>query len=355
LKVRILDRRGWRLEVRPETEEDLWVLRNTLRPGDLVTGRTLRDVSVRGGEARRRPVVVTMKLKYADFQAFTGRLRLYGVIVEGPEEYGLKGKHHAMTIAPGQSFVVEREGGWDPRVLERLRSSGPRGKAVVAAVDYDEYAVAVIAPHGYKVVVEEAASLPGKDDPSRDQALERYVEKVAREVLDQATRENAKVTLIAGPGPLKEMVASKLKEMAGSLQVYTDSTSMGGRAGVEEALRRPVLREALQEYSVVQAESWLEEAMKVAARDPDRVAFGAERVREAAKLGAVEKLVVVDELLYTVEDEVREAVDEALLEAERKRGLILIVPADSPIGERLRLMGGIVALLRYPLPLTRER
>jgi protein pelota len=350
LKIRVLDRRGWRLEIRPESEEDLWVLRNTLRPGDLVTGKTLRDVSIKGGEARRRPIVVTMRLKYADFQAFTGKLRLYGIIVEGPEEYGLKGKHHAMTVSPGQSIIVEREGGWDPRVLEKLKSSGPRGKAIVAAVDYDEYAVAVIAPHGYRVAFEASASLPGKDDPSRDQALERYVEKVARDVLDQASQERARVVVIAGPGPLKEMVAGKLKEMASSLHIYLDSTSMGGRAGIEEALRRPVVREALQEYSMVQAESWLEELMKVAARDPDRVAFGVERVREAARLGAVDKLIVIDELLYTIEDEVREAVDEALLEAERKRGLVLIVPADSPVGERLRLMGGIAALLRFPLP-----
>jgi len=344
-----LDRRGWRLELRPEGEEDLWVLRNLLRPGDLVTGKTLRDISIGGGEARRKPVIVTMRLKYADFQAFTGKLRLYGVIVEDPGEYGLKGRHHAMIVAPGQAIVVEREGGWDPKVLERLKSSGPRGKAVVAAVDYDEYAVAVIAPYGYRVAVEAYVSLPGKDDPSRDQALERYVERIARDVLEQASQERARVVVITGPGPLKEVVAGKLRGLARDLHVYLDSTSMGGRAGVEEALRRPVIREALREYSMVQAESWLEELMGIAAREPDRVAFGVERVRDAARLGAVDKLIVIDELLYTIEDKVREAVDEALLETEKRRGLVLIVPTDSPVGERLKLMGGIVAVLRFSL------
>ncbi len=351
MKIRVLDRRGWRLEVRPESEEDLWVLRNTLRPGDLVTGRTLRDVAVKGSESKRRkPVTVTMRVKYVEFQPFTGRLRIYGVIVEGPEEYGLKGKHHAMTVSPGQVIVVEREGGWSRRVVERLESSGPRGRAVVAAVDYDEYAIAVVALHGYRVVAEGSASLPGKDDPARDQALSHYVDTVARLIVETASREGARVVVVAGPGPLKEEVASKVRLQASTLKVYTDSTSMGGTTGIGEALRRPLIREALREYSLVEAEAWLEEAMKVAAREPERVAFGVDAVLEAARLGAAAKVLVADELLYSIEDSIREAVDEALAEAEKRRAEILIVPAESPIGEKLKPLGGVIAILRFPLP-----
>jgi len=352
LRVRILDRRGWRIEVRPESEEDLWVLRNTLRPGDLVTGRTLRDVAVKGSEEKRRkPVIVTLELKAAEFQPFTGRLRLYGVIVEGPEEYGLRGKHHAMTIEPGQVVVIERRGGWSGSSLRRLESSGPRGRAVLAAVDYEEYAIALLAVHGYRLVAEGYSNIPGKDDPTRDQAVRGYIEKIARLVVETASREGARVAVIAGPGPLKEDVAAKVKELAGSLSVYVDTVSMGGRAGIGEIVRRPVVREALKEYSIIRGEEVLEEIMRAAARSPDRVVFGAEKVLAASRLGAVEALIVVDELLYTIDDEVREAVDEALENTERTRGEIVIVPADSPIGDKLKPLGGVAALLRFPLPI----
>ncbi|MEB3852036.1 MAG: mRNA surveillance protein Pelota, partial [Desulfurococcales archaeon] len=50
------------------------------------------------------------------------------------------------------------------------------------------------------------------------------------------------------------------------------------------------------------------------------------------------------------DDEEREAAQEALEEAEARRAEVLIVPADSPVGERLRPLGGVVAVLRYPVP-----
>nr|MEB3851096.1 mRNA surveillance protein Pelota [Desulfurococcales archaeon] len=351
MHVRVLDRRRRRIEVRPESEEDLWVLRNTLRPGDLVTGRTLRDVAVKGSDSKqRRPIVVTLRLKTAEFQPFTGKLRLYGVIVEGPEEYGLRGRHHAMTVSPGQAVVVERESGWPERALERLRSSGPRGRAVVAAVDYDEYAVALVALQGYRVVAEGSSRLPGKDDPTRDEELERYASRLARLIVETASREGARVVVVAGPGPLKEDVARRVREAAPNLKVYVDSTSMGGSAGVSEALRRPTIARALREYSLVEAEAWLEDAMRVAAREPDRVVFGARAARAAAAMGAVERIIASDEVLYTIDDEEREAAQEALEEAEARRAEVLIVPADSPVGERLRPLGGVVAVLRYPVP-----
>lgn len=351
MQVRILDRRGWRIEVRPESEEDLWVLRNTLRPGDLVTGKTLRDVAIKGSESKqRRPIIVTLRLKAAEFQPFTGRLRLYGVIVEGPEEYGLKGRHHAMTVSPGQAIVVEREGGWPPTAIERLRSSGPRGRAIVAAVDYDEYAVAVVALQGYRVVAEGSSRLPGKDDPARDQELERYAAEVARLVIDAASKENARVVVIAGPGPLKEEIARRVEEAARGLRVHVDSTSMGGTAGLREALRRPLVHRALREYSLVEAEAWLEDAMRLAVREPDRVVFGARASRAAARLGAIERMIVSDDMLYTIDDDAREAAQEALEAAEATRANVLIVPAESPVGERLKPLGGIVSILRYPLP-----
>ena len=67
-------------------------------------------------------------------------------------------------------------------------------------------------------------------------------------------------------------------------------------------------------------------------------------------MGAVDKLVVVDELLYALDDDLRETITRAVEEAEKRKARVIIVPRDSPVGERLFLMGGIAALLRYPVP-----
>jgi len=350
LKVEVLDSRGRRVRVRPESEEDLWRLRLVLRPGDVAVVRTVRDVVVGGGRKEKVPMTLAIRVKSVEFQPFTGRLRLHGVIVDGPDEWGVKGKHHSATIAPGQQVVLERGEGWGEAELARLRSPTAKGTVVVAAVDYDEWGVAVAAPHGFEIVREEAVAMPGKDDPGREEAVRRLVEEAAKAIVEAASRYSARAAVIVGPGPLKEEVAARVRASAPSLRVIVDEASMGGRSGVLEALRRGSIAEALGEYSVFRAEAIIEEFLRRFARKPDTVAYGPRDVLAAARLGAVEALAVNEEMLYTLDDEARRAVDEALLAAERSRAEIVIVPRGSPPAERIEKLGGIIALLRYPLP-----
>ena len=86
--MRIIDvsNKGRVVKVYIESEEDLWTLKILLRPGDLVEGLTTRDVAGRlGGEKERRPMIVKLRVENVEFQPFTGKLRIFGVVVEGPE------------------------------------------------------------------------------------------------------------------------------------------------------------------------------------------------------------------------------------------------------------------------------
>ncbi len=351
MKVNVIDRKKEKLEVTPESEEDLWVIKTVLRPGDKVRGRTVRDVSLKGrGEKERRPITVTLEVKNVEFQPFTGKLRIFGVIVEGPEEYGLRGKHQSILVTSGKTITLIRDGGWPQRSIEKLSSSGPKGRAVIAAIDYDEYAIALLSPFGYKLVVEESLRLPGKDDPdARERILNQYIDKIAKTIVDEASKNNANLVIIGGPGPLKEVLAAKVRELARSLNVIVDNASMGGRAGVEEILRRQTLAEALKAYSVARAEHVMAEILREAASNPERVVFGIEEVLEASELGAVDTLLIIEDLVYSIDDEEREKANRLVENTEKYRGEVIFVPSDSPIGEKLRAMGGALARLRYPV------
>jgi protein pelota len=63
-------------------------------------------------------------------------------------------------------------------------------------------------------------------------------------------------------------------------------------------------------------------------------------------MGAVEKLVVVDEMLSGF-DESRGRVEEVLRKVVEKGGELVIVPGNTPIGERVKMLGGAIAILRY--------
>ena len=335
-----------------EYEEDLWTLRMVLRPGDLVEGWTTRDVAGKAGSVKeRRAMILKIKVGNVEFQPFTGKLRVFGVIVEGPEEYGVRGKHHSMYLTVGDVITLEREEGWSDRVLEKFKSSGPRGKALIIAVDYDEYAIALVANHGFKILVEESSHIPGKDDPRREEAIERYVDRVSRTVLE-TMESDISIVVVVGPGYLKNMVADKIKALNPMVKVYTDDTSMGGVTGLREALRRPSTLEYLREFSIVEAESVLEEFMSLVAREPERVAYGLRDVKAVALMKAIRHVVVLDSMLSSPEDSVREDVELILARAEDVKAKVTIVPRESPPGERVERLGGVIAILRYPIPLN---
>ncbi len=350
MKINILSKRRDKIEVIPESEEDLWTLKTVLRPGDEVTAKTVREVSFRGrGEKERKPIIVTIKIKNIEFQPFTGKLRLFGVIIEGPEEYGIKGKHQSIMVTPGKRIIVRREGGFQDAAIKRLETSGPKGRAVIVAIDYDEYAVAVLSPHGFKIIVDKDIPLPGKDDPSREQRIRQVIDEVSKVALEAAKQYNASLIIVAGPGPLKEEVAKKLKQLTQHHKILTDNVSMGGRAGIEEVLRRQTLAQALRDYSAALAEQVLAQAMRIAATEPGRVAFGLEEAFRASELGAVERLVILEDLVFSINDKERELANSLLENVEKYRGEIIFVSRDSPIGEKLVSMGGAIAILRFPI------
>lgn len=196
----------------PESSDDLWLLATILQPGDLVKARTFREIHFgdRGsGRSSRIPMVLTVKVERVEFQPFTTRLRVRGIVVEGPEKYGVKGKYHTLSIDAGDEVVITKPGGWSKAVLQKLEEQGFSGSAVIAAVDYDDYAIGVVRSQGVKIVTSGSLRLPGKDDQAWEEKLREAVNVIAKALLDVIRRERPLLVVIAGPGSVKEMVAER--------------------------------------------------------------------------------------------------------------------------------------------------
>ncbi len=353
MKLLYKDLRKGIVKLVPETIDDLWLLSMVIEPGDLVKARTVREVKFgsRGsGRSSRVPMVLTVRVEAVEFQPFTSRLRIRGIVVEGPERFGVKGKRHTLSIGVGLELELTKPSGWSKAVLERIEASRLGVTVVVAAIDYDEYAVAVVRDQGVKYVVEDYLRLPGKDDPGREEALKEAIAVAAKSVVEVALRESADAVIVAGPGDLKNAVAERVRETRPELRVYVDQVSMGGRAGIEEALRRGLVRRIARDTSAVIAEEVVEKFEELVVKDPDMVAYGRDRLLEAAEAGAIEVLAVVDEALYSWDPGQREWVSKLLRAADETRARIVFVPSTVPAGRKISLLGGAIAILRYRLP-----
>ena len=347
------DPRRGAVKVKVEDDSDLWILHTIVSRGDLVTARTTREVKAgdeRRSSSRRIPMTLTLKVEYTEFQPFTGRLRIHGVIVEGPERFGLKGSHHTLSIGLGSELTIQKEK-WSRAVLKKLR--GRRrlpGKVVVAAVDYDEAAVGVLYDYGLRIVYSRELRLPGKDSPDRGEILKRRLEEAARMIVEVASSTGSTLIIVAGPGFLKDELASMVRRESSGVRGVTVKSlpsSTGGERGVREVLRRDEIRSIIRELQVVEEQRVLGEFMRLLVKSPGMVAYGVEEVLRVARLGAVDKVMVLDEMLRSYDEGVRGAVEEILEHVDRYGGRVMIFSSHGEAGSELRGLGGVAAILRY--------
>ncbi|ABM80743.1 mRNA surveillance protein pelota [Hyperthermus butylicus] len=357
MKILAVDTKRGLVRVVPETTDDIWLLSTVIQPGDLVRAKTLREIHFgdRGsGRSSRIPMVLTVRVEAVEFQAFTTRLRIRGIVIEGPEKYGVVGKYHTLSIEPGRELDIVKPSGWPQVLIEKLKRGSYNVAAVVVAVDYDDYAVAVVRGQGVKILASGGLHLPGKDDPTREDKLREAVTVIAKTTADVARRENALLVVAAGPGTVKNLVAEKLRGLVQGVKILVDNVSMGGEAGVFEEVRRGIMRQALQDAAVVEAERILEEFERRLAKEPGRIAYTLEQVYRAAEMGAVEELLILDETLHHPDPEVRARVDELLRLADATRAKIHFVSVESPVGYKVKALGGVIALLRYAINFAGE-
>ncbi len=339
------------LRLRVESEEDLWALYALIRPGDLVVSRTSRELRGEGG-SRRKAMTLGVRVKDVEYQPFTSRLRVRGVIEVAPKELDLEGQHHTLAIEPGMEVAVRREGRWRKEDLEELRrlSGGLSARALVAAIDDEEYAVALVSGGGVQVIEEGEIGLPGKDAPdAREAAWRRAIAKVAEVVRRAASEHGIRHVVVVGPAHWKDDLASELGDLGA--RVIVDSASYGGIKGVYEALRRDSMKEVLRDAILREELELMDRINALAARDPDLLAYSLEGVEDAVSRGAAQEVVVDSDALRSPDPEVSARALRILEGARRTGAAAVILESRHPeLRAWISGLGGAVAVLRYRPP-----
>jgi len=353
VKVLFWDARAGEMKVKVETQDDLWVLYNVIEKGDVVYAKTTRELKSEKTGSKRKSMVLGIRVEWAEFQPFTTRLRVHGIVIEHPKEYEVHG-HHTVNVDIGDELKIIKEE-WAEHQLERIKNAVEKSRlgAILVALDDEDLAIGLLHDYGVEPIAESKLSLPGKMDPqARSQALERELSNVMGMLKEICSRHDIKVLIAAGPGFWKDLLADKLREglKESKVKVYVEDASTGGMRGIHEALKRGVALKVLRDFSIVEEESLLSELLEKIATDPDKAVYGLDHVKKACEANAIEKLLVLDELLRSHEESLRREVEDLVRHAEQRKAKIKIFSSSYEAGLQLKNLGGIAALLRFKLP-----
>lgn len=348
---RNLKGREGEIALTPETLDDLWHLKYIIEPGDLVFALTKRRVEgatdkLRPEKIEKKPMRLGVRIETLEFHKFSNRLRLHGVIESGQDT----GAYHTLNIEEGTNLSVIKT--WKNDQLERIKeaeAAAKRPRVVILTIEEGEASIGLVRQFG----VEEYSNIKmgsGKGESSkREEFFSTVLPQLVQTVGFPSQFSQAAVLIVAGPGFTKDDFMKFLKERNPELaeRARTEDTVSIGISGFQEVLRRGAVDRIVEESRISREARLIEELMARIATS-GAAAYGWDEVKKARDMGAVESLLVTDELLREGREKGHD-IDAFLLSIEHGRGKVVVFSTEFEPGHRLHSLGGIAALLRFKL------
>jgi len=343
----------------PQSLDDMWHLYNIIYPGDTVYAKTTREVKIeeeyaRPKQGKRVSVFLGIKAEKVYWDRTLNRLRVHGVVTDVPEKISARGAHHTLNIKPDKPLTIVKPK-WQKHQIQRLQtaSHAETPPIIVLSIDDEEYCVAVLRQYGIDVKAEARTRLPGKlEAEKRAEAVQGFFRSILQPLRETWTSLQRPAIAVIGPGFMKnsfvKYVHSKAPETAESI-VDMKSVNSSGLSGIQEALRSGVLTKTLKHVRIAEETRLIEELLRRIGKETRNATYGFNEVTTAVQYGAVEKLLIADAALRETTDEKRTILESIMRQVEEKSGQVIIMSADHEAGAKLQGLGGVGALLRFPI------
>lgn len=222
------------------------------------------------------------------------------------------------------------------------------------AIDKSEATVGLLVGSSIKVIRSLNSTVPGKFKTGGQSAqrFERIREGAAIEfykrVADVAIKEftfmkELKGIIIGGPGTTKNNFADgnyineEIKRKILGLKDITYTNPFGLKELADKA------EDLLTNAEVTAERRILQQFLETLGKDPNKVTYGLEITRQALEMSAVEKLIIID---GTISDD---KLEELFKLQEESKAQMCLVTDKTPEGAQMKGLGGVGAILRYPL------
>jgi protein pelota len=348
LNVTEFDVKHKRCSLTIENADDLWTLRRLISKGDTIVTRSSRVVKKeeeysRPDKGERVKVTIAMTVDDVHLDSSLERLKVRGTIKEASDETVTKAGSHSVNLTPGHSLTLVKDD-WTPLDVSLVRRREDTKRYVIVAVDRTEAGVGRLAGTHLSIVSSIESGLGGK--MSEEQSSRPYVNKVADLVAQTVGGEDEVV--VAGPGNFKNLVTNQIRErLKGRTVTMIEGFELTGADGVRALVRAEAFQRHAAGSQLVEIQKLVSEAVKRVGSGDGRVAYSVPRVKAAAEAGAVDSLVVSDDVFATGLDE--QELISMLNQVESNGGRVYLADSSMEFGKQVSSFGGVLALLRYVL------
>lgn len=344
----------------PENSDDLYSIYRILKPGDKLKATTSRRIRRKDEDGRQdsgERIKMTLEIEVEEFafHGFGDNLRIKGKITAGPENLISLGTYHTIAVKPMEKVTITKEK-WsqlEAKILEDAEKASMLAQILILTVEDDSACVAFVTQFSIKIIAEFSAGATRKfsDVKQHSSDMGQFFKETYEIVKEADQQYQPKIIIVAGPGFTPEEFYDFVKKRDPVLfkKIRLVHTNTGGRVGLSEVLSRKLPEKIAEEQRVAYEMRLMEEVMKRIGKDTGTVTYGIDKVKNAIEMGAVETLLISDDMLRLDDLNKRELIDRLVEQNRKMRGTTVIFSVLHETGKQLSSLGGVVALLRYPL------
>lgn len=341
MKIVKISLKAKKIRIRVESIDDLFYLKNFIEPGDLVKARTPRTVFLeREGEIKKvgkKMMVIKILVEKVEFQASVSQLKITGRIIEAPDTVQLN-SYHSIDVKPGKHLTITKKE-WRKYQIERLKEAERKSPNIlIVAVDLDQATLALLKNNRVEILSEIKNEFSLLHEEKK---ITEYYQKVAEEILSFSPR--MKGIIIAGPGFAKEHVAKKIREKSEEAykKIILGTTSSSTITGINEAIKLGLADRIAEENEMLKETKMIEEFFLHLRKEDGFAVLGRDKVLKANELGAIQTLLISEEMIKDSQ------LESLAADVESKAGNVQIISMTHDLGEQFKNMGGVGAILRF--------
>ena len=346
----------------PESLTDIFILKNLIDPNDIITSKTHRRIRKKGTFGREgdkgERITLTLSIKVIDtnFQEseVDNRLRIKGLITDGPEEYVSIGTSHTINVVTNQVITIKKEewGMHHQKYLDESIKATKLSPICLIAIDRGDATVTILDNFKLNVIANINYQLPGKqtDQKYREKSEKTFFKRLL-EIIKFQIEKQTKIYIIGGPGNAKNKFYDYLSEnwSLENKRIHIENVSSGTINGINEIMNRDIIKQIATDYQYLKMETLIEEFVLRLATNPNKISYGINEIIKVLEIGAAETILISDRYFRTVDESIKNKLKYIMELIKQTNSDFILVDYNSSPGKKIEQFGKIIALLRFEM------
>ncbi|KAJ5988747.1 hypothetical protein N7481_003957 [Penicillium waksmanii] len=374
----------------PDEPEDMWHAYNLIRPSDVLRASAIRRITstqeTGSTSSARVHLSLEIRVKNLDFDPKSSQLHVSGQIMNETAHTKI-GQFHTLDLELNRNFTLEKEVGangegvgWDSIAVEMLKDAvdeGGKRRAEAIAVVMQEGLAHICFIGQFQTIMKQKVemSVPRKRQggSDHDKGMNKFYRVTLETLLRQmdfntsitsaSNNESVRPVLLASPGfvaaGFQKYIQSEasttmpgLKRLLPSVVVVHSAS--GYLNSLSEVLQSPAVKNMLSDTKYARETRLMDDFLDQLRKETNKATYGPREVESAVDQGAVGRgggILIMSNRLFRSQDVAERKRWVSLVDRVRdvEGGEVRILSSDHESGRRLDGLGGIAALLTFPI------